>query len=124
MELMSLLLEIAEAPGTFGTLRKCDYPYNGAAERFKRVKNVVLMFNLTHDDMRIYILAPGTSFGMGGDNYTYNDVSCKQVIGLDKDVYQSTVQWKKAKELLRQQWNDAVNVDFIANARAALVGSP
>lgn len=121
MELMSLLLEIAEAPGTFGAMRKCDYPYNAAAERFKRVKNVVLMFNLSGGDMRIYILSPGTPFGMGGDNYSYNDISCLQVIGLDKDAYQNTVQWKKTKELLRQQWNDAVNVDFITNARAAMV---
>lgn len=118
---MTLLLEIAEAPGTFGTLRKCDYPFNGAADRFKRVKDVVLTFNLADRCMRVYVLAPGAPFGMGGNNYGYNDVSCLQVIGLDKDVYRGTVQWKKAMELLKQQWNDAVNVDFIARARAAMV---
>lgn len=120
MELMSLLLELAEAPGTFGTLRKCDYPYNCAAERFKRVKDVVLMFNVNDKSMRIYILAPNAPFGMGGDNYSYNDISCREVTVLRSEIYQNTVQWKRATELLKQQWNDAMAVNFIANARAAM----
>lgn len=120
LELMSLLLEIVEAPGTFGTLRQCDYPHNGAAERFKRVKNVVLLFNCPSGSMAIYILAPDAPFGMGGNGYGYNDISCLKVRELELRVYRDTVQWKLAEEKLKQQWNDAVNVSFIEQARAAM----
>lgn len=120
MELLTLLLEIVEAPGTFGCLRKCDFPYNAGGDRFKRVGDVAIVFRLPATDrIAIYILVPGAPFGMA-ESSSSEDIRCRQATNLRSEDYQNTPQWKKAVELLKQQWNDVVAADFIANARAAM----
>lgn len=121
MELMSLLLEIAEATGgTFGCLRKCDFPYNGGGERFKRVGDVAVTFRSNGEPLQIYLLPAGGHFGMGDDGYSRENINCLQVVTLDKEIYQHMVHWKRTKELLSQQWTDMLAAGFIASARAAM----
>lgn len=120
-DMMKLLEELVEAPGTHGAVRKLDWDYmNGGCPLFKRVGDTVLLYNLGGRDMHVLVLLPGEPFGMGSST-EYSDYGpFLHSFTLAYADYGQTTPWKLAALDLDRQRQAVRNETAIQAARAAM----